>query len=440
MQNFQSDSKLQSLSKTVSPDVGDDDKPSSSSSSSSTSDLLNWNNLVYTMPITNSVTTTRSLRSFQSVQHEYKAATQGTEVQFNIQTGIQYVDWQRSWLSFTLEFETQNGLVDNFDQGSLGCNWIETVILESRSGIELMRLDHFNRWRVLQDKMRKSNEWFQTTGKQMGYNAGSVAKSDYTAQPVVVNKTNVIVPMSQLGGFFDVDQLCPSYLASGLTIKLMCGDAEKCWHSAHSAVKYNLSNLKIHCDCHILNDASMKELESTSARNGLEYVYTQSFCLPRKAAPGQTVNVEISKAVSRALMAYGVSLDHDTNIYNVNNIGLWRQIVAMQWRMGSQYYPHQAFRKDQDEHNIAQHTLYAFDVGAVSDVGNPGTTVPHILAASFERSNLLKYSGLAINNSRTLSCEFEAAQGNTPNSSDLDLWVDYVCIAKVFLNNIALTI
>ena len=206
--------------------------------------------------------------------------------------------------------------------------------------------------------------------------------------------------------------------------------------AADNAIKAVNYKTEIVCDTHLLNDAATRQLNQTSAQNGLEFVYTGVF--HQEETDGKTSNIQVSKAVSRALSSFAVKTQVGANstatVREASNI--LSAPKKYQWRLGSQYYPFQTL-ENQDE--MVQNILYAEDVSR----SQPSLMRRHIKelylgpVATFERSNLLRYSGVPINNSRTLSLDAEWAD-NT--DAPVHVFMEHVKLSKSFLNNIVVSI
>lgn len=280
-------------------------KQVSTDASESTSELLNWNNLEYTMPVTSSVASSRNVKEYPAERTSYES---GQSITFVVQTASQYVDWSQSMLTFVAEFELtlaeaakstfgltadifgesqdlnyssdagraaiEEGLsafgdlpeaerkkpsydtqldriVAHFGAGS-ACNFIDQVVVQSRSGVEIFRIEEFDKYRVIQDRMTEPEEFFDREGALMGYTKGLTsidklaptvidgngirhqatpflvdneknafikATGDPTAGAITLSK-RFVIPLSKLGGIFDSSQLCPAVMASGLRVNL----------------------------------------------------------------------------------------------------------------------------------------------------------------------------------------------------------------------------
>lgn len=570
-------------------------------------ELLNWNNLAYTMPITNSVTSARNMKEYRPQRREYEIVKNDTIV-ITVQTGAQYVDWSQSYLTFDFEIETTDALVTaspdspfmsadavgdiktDYDQrdlqvsdaGHIGpqttlsglvvsetkgvleseykllqtlhstdgksrntavmnatpelwTNWgygsclnlFQTIVVTSRSGVELMRTENFNRMSVARHRVKQSPGWFETTGIEMGYEpiseqtqfdehrgqiiaptacgqmvspatfSASALKSPFRnkksqfiwrkksviADPSVKsNKISFSIPMESLGGLFANDQLCPAALCSGMRIEIRLEDLKSAicswgmWKSTLATAKYSascvlptaitsglkgtMSNIKLNCDTHLLNDAAMRELNRTSAQNGLEYVYTATYSQTTPVNQG-TIESTVAKSVSRAISTFGGCyklMKSDTSVDNFKTAPPDEvAITQYQWRLGSMYYPHAPFESYSQFYSNLMYSLGEFNEGKCDLSPSEYRSLLSLFSATFERSNLLRFSGVPINNSRTLSCAAEFVKPDnrfggttssfvvsaTPlpaNKYEVIIWLEYVSLAKAFLNNVVVSV
>lgn len=447
LMDITNDSKLTSMAMSHKPEQD------GAGGASEIQELLDWNNLVYTMPVTNSVVSARNMKSYRSDQAEYKL---GDTIEFRVQTGSQYVDWKNSYIKLTttvtMPLDEKAGLSPaGWGTGS-AFNMIKDVVVSSRSGAELMRIEDFNLYRYLKDVWTKPPDWFNGAGSAIGYGSdktGVVAGTTTTAGTSL--KADWILPMSMFEGVFAADQLCPSYLAAGMRIELrtVSGSApNKILLSDGAERKIADFSIKaeLFCDTYLLNDAAMIELKKVSAQNGLEYVYT-GIHRQRDTVGEKTVAVDktITKAVSRALTAYAIRKPPFVDVRTVDSFEAIAdcQPVKYQWRLGSQYYPHQPIEGLHEAFANALHVTDTF--WKPQNVKITDFPKISITPASFERSNLLRYSGAPINNSRVLSFDGEyagpggAALADGNGATEFTMYLEYVTVAKVFLNNVVVT-
>ena len=689
------DSKLRSMS-AAGGDTGD-----------GMDDLLNWNNLTYKMPVTNSVVSARNIKTYPADRASYSWGPGGTgragPMFFHLQAGEQYIDWGKSYLRFTLQHTplcSGPGIL-NYGLGS-ACNFIETVIVTTRSGTEIHRCEQFNRWRAMQDRLTKPQHWFKQVGTMMGYTGdpdfnkilmcdkiqdsnasidqfclSEIATAGFTRsreEGLGEQSFEYLIPLDALGGPFATGQLSPAVLAGGLIIELRLAPYLQCFTGVEFAAPSNIttanatetqvhnmklfrwtfmdrrtsvrnlevkagtmprkirsgytyvefkdpdgnvefwdqccdttvkkgtpshdqlkiqvgdfihldpkkykhlrksfgvhgkevkcitthglvlkgaidtkktknyrdfvdedtdqnpkglkfiqdfscglekgegnvanttshansqppvatiydpalsnddlaaaqaalvagaedaghtlgdftglsgyidgdmshdpntaptiSNISIHLDTHLLNDAAMRALTQTSASDGLEIVYEEAF---HQQAGVQTSQIDIvcSKAVSRALRVFGGLYEPATNSLEsdiTRPIGLPEQYF---WRLGSIFFPNTPVSSELVAYHNLLYALEQVDDKKYSSDISPVTftDVFPVLCATFERSALLKYSGSAINNSRTLTVSARLPQYIVDEYSDEGLqfhfWLEHLAVAKTFLNNCIVSI
>lgn len=301
------------------------------------------------------------------------------------------------------------------------------------------------------------------------------------------------IPLDMLGGPFATGQLSPAVLAGGLVIELRlaalnqsftavaCSEGvdiddvlvstaeidssspttigstnvftttidgvptiSKVTTSVDTAFETDnkLSQVFIHLDTHLLNDQSMRSLTQTASSKGLEITYESQFH-QQASSQGNSLDVVCSKAVSRALTVFGAFYPSDSDSKNTNVDRFMPltgdKIDDYQWRLGSQYFPHVKLSNTATMYHNLLYTLETID----DDTKHFPVTLKgfenglQVSCATFERSSLLKYSGSAINNSRTLSLSLTKT---TTNSVHFHFWLSHLTVAKTFLNNCVVSI
>jgi hypothetical protein len=416
-------------------------------------DLLDWNNLTYTMPITNSVTVSRNLKRFQA---DLAAYTDGQTIVFTVQTGAQFVNWRESYLKvdFSVTSDTDNSTLSHFfGSGGSYLSLFRDIIVTSRGGTELQRIERFDVWRSYKDKQIRSVDWFEGSGRDVGYvaqrpldgvpplqisfknNTQRKAQRNVIAgsAPNVTTVRTFIIPMSMLGGIFDSDQLMPSMMSSGMRIEIRLNKALSVLQSYTTATGL-LAPLTgaltithkpvLVCDTHLLNDAATRQLNQTSAQNGLEFVYMGVYS--QQESNKKQTNIQVSKAVGA-----GLATDEAEREYITES-----EPSSYQWRLGSQYYP---FQPIENITEMVHNTFYANDLtGASSQIFTDVYSINYCgPSATFERSNLLRYSGVPINNSRTLSLDTTWV---SDTEATVYVFLEHVKLSKAFLNNIVVSI
>lgn len=374
-----------------------------------------------------------------------------------------------------------------FGQGSI-CNLIDEVIVSTRSGTEIYRCEEFGRWRAMQDMLTRKDDWFSSVGEMLGYQPlgvkNALANSSYgnnegiqytgyipTYSDVSLDGTTGVatatfdrkfcIPLDMLGGPFATGQLSPAVLAGGLVIELRLSPLLECFCgmaqivvasgvfnlrpigtqiSASTANK--ISDLFLHLDTHLLNDQAMRSLTQTASSSGLEITYEQPFH-QQASSPSTSLDLVCSKAVSRALTVIGGF--YDTGTLDFGRVDKYAPSVAdkgkvasYQWRLGSQYFPHVKLEAPATQFFNLLYTLESIDdeTKAKSLTQSMFEKQFRYICATFERSSLLKYSGSAINNSRTLSL----SATTTGTGAQFHFWLHHLTVAKTFLNNCVVSI
>jgi len=394
--------------------------------------LLDVNDLVYMMPKNLSLASARNVKEYVAQKSSYSSSE--SSVIITIQSGAQYVNWAASHLRFSLDIvKNANTTTTNWGKGS-AFNLFREVIITSRSGQEICRLDRCNVYRLHKDRLHMSAEELDSLGSLMGYDVDVVSGTN------APTRTEWIIPMCKVAGCFDSKKLMPNWLASGLRIELRLETPATAFQGGSDTVtSYTIVDPKIACDTFHLNDAAMKKLNEISARNGLEYVFQAQHAVSDNFTTSQTT-VDVNKAVSRALGCTAITRQ-------IDNIGAATfdslvcepfDIAQSQFRLGSQYFPHQPLESEGEHYWNTLYTtekLKSVHPSSVSFDDYKGFY--GVIATNLERSNILALSGLPINNSMTLSLDARYGSPVT-NGRQLTLFLEHVVVAKVFVNNVSI--
>jgi len=399
--------------------------------------LLEVNHLTYETPKNLSVCVQRTVKSYKAQKSTYTDTN--NSVIFTLQTGQQYVNWRNSSLKFGATVVTSDAKNSSFARGS-ACNFFKEIIVTSRSGVELARCNKFNVWRLITDHQQESSEWFDSVGAMMGYSS-TYDIDDDTKYAVPQTQVTYIIPMSKLLKFFDVPRLCPQFLASGLRIELILEDKRNVVRTkaAATVTSYTISEPTMLIDGCILQETVIQKLNEISAQNGLEYVYENVY--PESVSiTTDTSDIDLSKAVSRALGTTTVTrLDAEILTDTKDSLTPEKdfKVTESQCRLGANYFPQSKITSEEEHYFMMLYkagklgdkscniSLADFKDGALGAVNT-----------TMERSNLLDYSGLPINNGQSLtqSLVFEDTLART-----VDVFLTYVSVCKIFINNVTLT-
>jgi hypothetical protein len=196
-------------------------------------------------------------------------------------------------------------------------------------------------------------------------------------------------------------------------------------------------------------------MEQSQAGGGLDYTYETAYYQSGNPGTQTNFNLQINKAVSRCQCLYWSSHAQGTPVdLTKSNLGTCQNnIKSLDYRIGDLYLPQRVITVTDDDPTKNGAELYENSLQSVhrmktnrdppsitkNEYCNSGTALDGTPAnnnndgravhvQSFEQSSCLQYSGLAINNSRTLEARinFTAA----PTSQVVDAWIKYVKLAK----------
>jgi hypothetical protein len=237
------------------------------------SGLISLNNLSYLLSPDLSVAVSRKHVTSFSQQNQYSP---GQKISIILNSGAQYIDPGNSFLKFTVTNPTAAS--GTFGIGS-ACNLFRRVVISSRSGDEVERVDRLNKLAVVLDRYTKSKEWMQTVGSAMGYT------NDFEATAATNDDFNGIMPTGDANGgdvrtyciplaclsslFRSYDKLLPSHLCSGMRFELELESARVAYKSiGGTPINYTISDVELHMDAYTLTDSVTRVLNETAATTG----------------------------------------------------------------------------------------------------------------------------------------------------------------------------
>jgi hypothetical protein len=403
-----------------------------------TETLITLNDLTYKMFINANCVKRRNLKPMYCQRSEYLINGSSNMI-FDIQTGEEFVDWKNSWLTFTVRSSQDYKL----NHGS-AMNFINTLIVSSRSGEQLMYVRNINLFKIFHDRLTKSENWFKHQGKAMGY---FILNGDGTYKAEAKNADHTYsIPMSEFEGVFNTHRLMPAYLSQGLRIELQIENYATAVQGT-AATDAVIKNATMFLDCYELSDNVQHKLNIMSAENGLEFYYEDIFNTSIKSSETE-VNIDIKKAVGMALNI--ITIPRLTaNISNAATESLVAEsstafpLNSYQTRFGGNYLPHQPARNVND---MYMNTLYSYRriFGGDCNVSfdeykstDAAATDKGMCAVStlLETSNLNSYTGAQLNTSRqvTITVGFTSGKART-----IDTFLTYVRVCRVFLNNVVI--
>lgn len=276
-----------------------------------------------------------------------------------------------------------------------------------------------------------------------------------------------LLPLRWMSGIFDYDQLLPSQLMSGLRIEIQFETATKAFMRLNTGVTpntigYTIKNPRIVLDSCKLTDAIQRELNERSANDGLEIVY-RTWWSTESVANSTTINLESRKAVSRAFRALTCIYDKD-NIESNSMVPSKFDFSRFQYRAGNLYFPNQPVTSsgvygthipDRDvlieAFNHAQKLFSknkeiwwpnSQSVAGWEHLAEPNYLRTErsdanrafaVIVADLERTTVQDLSGIPLNNSRVLA--LQASLKNSPTDQPIIMFMQYLKIARIFLDN-----
>jgi len=303
-----------------------------------------------------------------------------------------------------------------------------------------------------------------------------------------------------LAPLFSYGRLMPAMLMSGLRIEILWADAKTALKFADGPppMPFKIDNPQFVLSSIQLSDSIQRSLNELSATNGLEIVYTDYERTPFTQNNAlETAHIEIRKSCSRALKAFarvrqrnfgarvpplidefgvegkftgGVGDEYLYNSFKAENNF---PVYEYQWQLGSLYFPQQPVRAPNTVVGLKQVALSAYAhllescdkyhdgsrpmytsfynthaapdgyidsaTGGLNETVGTYTFDAHTIGVTLERSTMFNLAGVPVNNSRVLALHANlngtSAEAGTP-VRQVDVFLKYVKLARVFLNNV----
>ena len=401
--------------------------------------LIRVNGLSYKMPSNMSVCVSRSMKRSYANLDQYN---QGGKIIITWNSGAEYVNGMNSYLTFDAAVDA--GVCD-FGSGS-AINFIDNVTVNSIQGTEVDRVEGVNAYRRDMDRHTFSQNWINNQGSVMGYGSTEITEigvgGGTTGQtvPVQINTTpqRFCIPLSKICGICNTSVLLPSMLAGGLRFEIKLaslGTALK--QVSGTTTKYSLTNVNMHLDSFQLADSIQKRLMQESSTNGLEFYYETYDRTRHNISASNKANITVRKAVSRALSAFAKTrlTSKVDNLAEDCMESEENKVAGFFWRLGSLNFPNQKLLNKTEQYYYAQYVFNKFAKPHQSNSVslNDFLDKEGLVTVTLERSSVLMLSGLPVNNSRTLQVELDY---DTSANRDIDVYMHYLQLARVFPNNV----
>jgi len=402
------------------------------------------NNLIYKEPQALSLATDKTEKKMFFQRNEY-TGDRSTTMICDWNTGSNFVDVYNSYLSFKVTL-TGTTPTANWGSGS-AMNIFNELRIQSRSGVECSRDQNVNLWSKYDAFYSKPSTWFETMGAPQGYGPTQSGAGD--AANLSATAARFCIPLCELSTFFrpTKGQHIPPQIASGMHMEFVLEDFRTAlFQKSGTVTGYEISNLFFNLSCVSMSDDTQRSINSESANVGLDYSYERMFASISQVPIGQTtISLQVRKAVSIANYAYAIALDAADRIDVTKDslVSIAFNYNSWQYRIGSQWYPHQQVNDANDgleTYMLAQSTWdkmkHQYSQGNVSLTRFKAST--GIIAHTFESNSSLSISGTAINNSRTL--ELNAEFASVPATLEVITFLNYSAVAKAFIDNLSVSI
>lgn len=414
------------------------------------------NNLVYEMPRSLSLRTARTWVSQFPQRATYKIDRNDTII-FDWNSGNSFIDAGNSFLKFKLKVYNATPLVTPATFGVYGSalNLFREIRIRSRSGTELSRCENSNLFNNYRLQYTKSDNWINTIGSTFYLNS---TESPFNTGGTTV--AEICIPLSEIDSMFrpNKSQLMPPQLASGLRLEFSMESLERAFKDPEvflGATSYvEMHDISMMLDTVTMSDETTKLLNLESSQSGLEYVYDRVFSL-NAIYPSGTSNatIQLQKAVSQSNHVFAIlSNATNSNLGGVDSfISESYKLRSWQYRLGSSYYPQQQLIDSATNLNRGR-SSYLMALSSFDKLKSPfkesGVTMNKfhnslsIASMSLERDSNLQVSGLPINNSRVLELllERDASSDNGIDKLEVNVFLTYTTVAKLFIDNVSTAI
>jgi hypothetical protein len=401
--------------------------------------LLVVNSLQYKMPSNMSVCVSRNMkRSFANLE-SYR---EGGKIIVTWNTGSEFVYGPNGYLVFDIEVEGSGatGVVQgSFGSGS-ACNVIDNVTVTSVQGTEVDRNEGVNVYVRDMDRYKYSQDWLNNFGSIMGYASTETGAS--VGPVLTTSPQRFCIPLSKLCGMCNSKVLIPSTLAGGLRFEIKLASANTALKDISTLTStlsnYKLTNVNMHLDTYQLADSIQKRLMMESASRGLEYYYETYDRTRHNITSSNKANITVRKSVARALSAHAKTR-LNANVTDKNEDSMESEVNKVSsffWRLGALNFPNQRLNGLDEQYYYAQYSMGKVDqpfknnsVSLADFKDKEG-----LVCVTLERSNVIDGSGLPVNNSRQLQVEID--YGEDSQTRDIDVYMNYLQLARVFVNNV----
>lgn len=406
-------------------------------------DKIKLNSLEYKSPLYSAPISLRNQRRFPFAQNSYSG---GQTMLCTLQTASFYVDPFNSYLTFQLEVTGTGGDIIALGQGG-ALNFIKSVVVTSRSGTEVSRVDSLNLYHAKTLRFTRAKDWYETEGSVIGYEDGVTGGYSKTLPAGGVSAlTRFVIPLEYVSPVFSPEnsQYLPPFLCSGLRIEIGLENANTALHrtSGAGSFSYRIVDPSIQTDLVKFSDKVDSVMTSIAHKSGLEVVFSEWDVFSTVTSSAKNT-IDINKTASKAdklIVCSRLSANvSDATVDSMQSEDF--SFNEFQSRVGSVYHPQTAITEYREGYQNALHTLksmrknqrdypYASMNTYQSHDGVRGGFA--LLGTNLNRSSLIDSQCVPLNNSHSLSVNvgFTSATGR-----QVDCFLVYKKIARCFTSN-----
>lgn len=416
--------------------------------------LLQVNKLLYRMPPEIGIFSERKIVTDFFQQSSYN---NGETMVLDAQTGSVFVDARKSYLRLTVSVGGDPNFNGDFGSGS-AVNMFNRMVLRSRSGKELSRVEDANLLTKYIQRYTCSKDWFNTVGSSQGYpdpgqdGAGLnslLSKGDgksFSTGTVTI----FVIPMSIIP-FYNQDKLIPPQIQEGMRLEITLESPAVAFKSTGVAVtSYVVSRPEVHWDTYDLADQFKRKITDMASSSGLVLLHKEYFHTITSSNTS-TFNFDIKKAATKGLLSLIVARDPNTLVAASDSMASQAySYTSQQAHIGSTYFPNSPLNTPvvtQAGYNESYYnTLYAmnklecwnapavssYTYGSTLPVAYNGYAADAMVACTLNKNQVSDMAGYVINNSRSLIWDIEF---NIASSRRLDVWLCFLRAVKIFQSN-----
>ncbi len=400
-----------------------------------------------------------SLATQRNVQSNFFATNNpqpGSVAVCTLNTGSSFVDFAQSVLYVDITLTASGGTGTDFvgwgPNGS-AMNILNRVMISSRSGTLIERIDNANVLASSRLFFEKSHDWVTQNGSMLGAGVTSVMLQSASGNPLT-NTFRYALPCNlwsmALGGS---DSIWPGAICSGLRVELLLAPSGQALvaNTAALTVSYAISQIRLDLVCVQLSDFALKSLNQSAATSSLELL-TRTVQTTTGTRSSTTLNLDSGRACSRALMSIwrehpGATGSSNWDNFKCMTIDDTHFPAEWQLRLGNCYFPNQSIRGNSQYQAPVE--LYATTMQALGKLASSAAAATDLATYRSDRFQIwqdlerqggpLDGFGVPTSNSRLLNSNITFVGTLSPanvGSSLVFFFLVYSTLCRIYLSGV----